>query len=108
MHHIKLTVAAVLTCASFPVWAQETPSRCSILGQMAISSWLDMLGELAEPKDSAIDPILSRLDHQTSIYAQTGCEIEPLATAMDCILSDAGEGTSRALALNCMDQAGLR
>ena len=103
-----LTFAACLTCAALPAAAQDIPPRCAILGQMAVSSWLEMLGELAAPEDSVIDPILSRLDHQTGIYAASGCDVAPLAAAMDCILSDATAETSRALALNCMDQVGLR
>ena len=75
---------------------------------MAVSSWLEMLGELAAPEDSVIDPILSRLDHQTGIYAASRRDVAPLAAAMDCILSDATAETSRAFALSCMDQVGLR
>ena len=103
-----LTFAACLTCAALPAAAQDVPPRCAILGQMAVSSWLDMLDELAAPEDNVIDPILSRLDDQTGIYAASGCDVTPLAAAMDCILSDATTETSRALALSCMDKVGLR
>ena len=103
-----LTFAACLTCAALPAAAQEIPTRCAILGQMAVSSWLEMLRELAAPEDSVVDPILSRLDHLTGIYAASGCDIALLAAAMDCILSDATAETSCALALSCMNQVGLR
>ena len=37
-----------------PAAAQDIPPRCAILGQMAVSSWLEMLRELDATQDSVI------------------------------------------------------
>ncbi|WP_092066617.1 hypothetical protein [Poseidonocella pacifica] len=47
----------------------ETARRCAILGQMAVSSWLEMVGALGNPKTETLDPILARLSDLSSAYA---------------------------------------
>ena len=108
MRTIKSLLAAGLICAPLAASAQSTEPRCTILGQMAVSSWLDMLGALAAPDDIVIDPILARLDHLTGIYAASGCEAARLGAAMDCIIAGAGNDDPRRLAQACMRDAGLQ
>lgn len=108
MRSSRLVLAVGLFCAPLAAVAQDAEPRCTILGQMAVSSWLDMLGALAAPDDTVIDPILTRLDHLTGIYAASGCDEATLGTAMDCILSGAGNDDPRRLAQACMRDAGLQ
>jgi hypothetical protein len=108
MRSIRWVLAAGLICAPLAATAQDTEPRCTILGQMAVSSWLDMLGALTAPDDTVIDPILARLDNLTGIYTASGCEAARLGAAMDCIISGAGNDDPRRLAQACVRDAGLQ
>lgn len=103
-----LSLVATLL-AGAPALAQESaPPRCALLGQMAVSTWLEMLQALPGGRSEAIDPAVARLDQITGTYAALGCAVEPLGQAMDCLLGSAGDQTDpRALAQSCMADAGL-
>jgi hypothetical protein len=85
----------------------DTPPRCALLGQMAVSSWLEMLGTLSRPDSAAADPIIARLDGLTGIYGALACDPAQLQEAMDCLLTQSGGIPANELARQCMQRSGL-
>jgi len=90
-----------------PVLADTAPPRCALLGQMAVSTWLEMMSALSRQEAAAIDPALTRLQSLSTTYATLGCDLQALGTAMDCLLTDAGVSPPRDLAQACMRTSGL-
>lgn len=102
---LALLVSPALTA---PALAQQgTPPRCALLGQMAVSSWLEMMGALSRQEVAAIDPALTRLQSLSATYTTLGCDLQVLGAAMDCLLTDAGDSPPRDLAQACMGSSGL-
>lgn len=100
-----LAVVGVLLAAS-PAFS-EAPPRCAILGQMAVSTWVEMMGALSKPDDATLDPVLSRLADLTSTFDNLGCDTPALGAAMDCLLDRSGSAPPRELARACMSETGL-
>lgn len=91
-----------------PGIAQEpTPPRCALLGQMAVSSWLDLVATLPRQDAATIDPALARLADLTGSYSNLGCDPARLGAAMDCLLDRSGSAAPHDLARACMGEAGL-
>lgn len=90
-----------------PALAETPPPRCTLLGQMAVSSWLEMMGSLSQKQDDAVDPVVARLDNLSATYVTLDCDVQMLGSAMDCLLSDAGGRAPRELAQRCMGLSGL-
>lgn len=99
--------AALLGLLAGPGLADAPPPRCALLGQMAASSWLEMLGALSQKDAAAIDPAVTRLDALSGTYASLGCDVVALAAAMDCVLTQSGAAAPQDLARTCMQGAGL-
>ena len=74
---------------------------------MAVSSWLDMVGALAQKNTAAVDPAVTRLDSLTGTYATIGCNMGALEEAMDCLLTQSGATGPQDLARTCMQTSGL-
>ena len=83
-------------------------ASCRVLGQMAVSSWLDLLGRLAGGSSQEIDPVLLRLDATTSLYDGLGCDGAVLRGAFDCLLSaNAASDSPQQNARACLAEADL-
>ena len=83
-------------------------ASCRVLGQMAVSSWLDLLGRLAGGSSQEIDPVLLRLDATTSLYDGLGCDGAVLRGAFDCLLSaNAASDSPQQSARACLAEADL-
>lgn len=105
-----MRAAALLLIAGLAVPGaaiSDTPTRCATLGQMAVSSWLQMARLLAQPDAKTLDPVVARLADLTNIYATLDCDIEMLGASMDCLLERSGSVGAEALALACMVDTGL-
>ena len=86
----------------------EAPPRCAVLGQVAMSVWLDTVASLGAGETFEVTADLQRLDRATAVYARTGCDAGQLAAAMDCLLTEGDGSTSpRVTARDCLAQAGL-
>jgi hypothetical protein len=103
MRYAALTLAVAL--AGGGAVAESAP-RCGLLGQMAVSTWLETLGALSGPTADA-DPFIARLDRLTALHARLGCDGAALEGAMDCVLEAAGDEPPRALARRCMAESGV-
>lgn len=101
-----LALAAGLGATLASASAAAEP-RCAVLGQMAVSSWLEMLGTLSRPEVAQADPVIARLDHLTATYARLGCEPAPLQAAFDCLLAAPGDIPPQDLARRCIAESGL-
>ncbi len=102
-----LGLACVVATLGAAAVSADTPPRCLVTGQMAVSTWLDLLGGLATAKAEDVDPAIHRLDALTRSYAVLGCDIDQLGKAMDCLVTGSGSATSRDLARRCMAEAGI-
>lgn len=102
-----LLVAIVATASPALLAAQERAPRCMLLGQMAVSSWLNLLDSLGSDDTAQSDTDLMRLDRLSASYQRVGCDMPALGAAMDCVLQKAGEARSRDVARTCMIEAGL-
>ena len=83
----------------------EAAPTCSILAQMSVSSWLQMLGTLTDGTTQTND--LSKFYYLSGSFANLGCDVPALQQSLDCMLERAGSGPSRDLALSCLTEAGL-
>ena len=101
-------LAGALVLAA-PALAQEGPApRCAVLGQMAVSAWLDLLGELPGRDPERIEPAADRLARDAGTYDRLGCPPAPLEAAFDCLLEGAEGATGpRDRARLCLREAGL-
>ena len=100
-------IAAAVTLAASAAQA-EAPPRCAVLGQVAMSVWLDTVASLGAGETFEVTADLQRLDRATAVYARTGCDAGQLAAAMDCLLTEGDGSTSpRVTARDCLAQAGL-
>ena len=104
-----LRAAALAAILAVSAAHAEAPPRCAVLGQVAMSVWLDMVGALGAGETFEVTADLQRLDRATAVYARTGCDAVPLAAAMDCLLTGAESAAAapRAAARNCLAEAGL-
>lgn len=105
--HVMLLALLVCTGAGETAKAEAVPPRCALLGQMAVSSWLEMMGALSRQDDAAVDPVAVRLHSLSASYAALGCDMPVLGAAMDCLLTETREAGARKLAQLCMDRSGL-
>jgi hypothetical protein len=105
-----LAALALTACAGAALaQSQRAPPapRCALLGQMAVSSWLDMLGAIGTNSGPAIDEAATRLDRLSGSYATLQCDMSRLAQALDCLLDQSGTAAPQDLARRCMAQSGL-
>ncbi|MEC9311619.1 MAG: hypothetical protein VYA97_07650 [Pseudomonadota bacterium] len=104
-----IAAAVSLACVSLTAgsaMAQEA-DRCSLVGQMAGSVWLEMIQGLGDGKSEQVDSAIARLDHLSATYARLDCDQVALNTAFDCVLkADEGEAP-RAVLRQCMADAGI-
>ncbi|SFA91826.1 hypothetical protein SAMN05421688_1748 [Poseidonocella pacifica] len=103
----RLASCAILLGLMAGPGVADTPPRCALLGQMAVSSWLEMLGALSGTDSTTADPIIARLDGLTGIYGALSCDAAQLQEAMDCLLTQSGNIRADALARQCMQQSGM-
>ena len=65
---------AVFLAAALAVSAQtavaQTPERCSLVGQMAGSVWLEMIQALGDARPDAVESAVGRLEDLTATYAR--------------------------------------
>ncbi len=86
----------------------ESPAHCRVLGQMALSTWLELLNGLTAAQSSTQSPVIARMSDLTDSYDNLDCDTEALGVAMSCLMERAGEGYAmRDLAQKCMTQAGI-
>ena len=102
----RAALALALALAGGGASAPPAP-RCGLLGQMAVSTWLETLGALAGPDAAAADAPITRLDRLTALHARLACDGAALHAAMDCVLAAAGDEPPRALARRCMAESGV-
>lgn len=102
---VRWTVLLLLCLGtSGPAHAAE---RCNLLGQIAISNWLGMLGTLNSNDPARIDPAMDRVQRAVALFETADCDMGALTGAMECVLTaDAGD-TAKARALRCLQTAGL-
>ncbi len=75
----------------------QTAERCSLVGQMAGSVWLEMIQGLGDGKTAQVDSAIARLD----------CDQAALNTAFDCVLTAEDGQAPRAVLRQCMAQSGI-
>lgn len=83
----------------------KAPQSCSVLSQISMSSWLQLLDGLGDNTVEARD--FTRLHNLTGSYANLGCDVAALRQSMDCVLDRAGTGASRDVARACLVEFGL-
>jgi hypothetical protein len=83
----------------------QTPASCSVLSQMTVSSWLQLLDAVGS--NTADTREFSRMYYLSGSYENLGCDVEVLRQSMDCVLDRAGTGAPRELARACLAEAGL-
>lgn len=89
-----------------PALAEAAPS-CAILGQMAVSSWLEMLRLLGSQEPATLESVIARLADLTDTYTAIGCDVDALSATMDCLITRSGERNPASLARTCMAENGL-
>ena len=97
---IALTLTAGATLA-------ETPSRCSLTGQMAGSVWLEMIQALGDNDTEQVNSAITRLDALTATYARMDCDVPALNAALECVLTDESSAGPRVQLRQCMAKAGI-
>ncbi|WP_136634358.1 hypothetical protein [Pseudooceanicola onchidii] len=99
------SLAALSLTAS--VASAQTAGRCSLVGQMAGSVWLEMIQALGGTDTAKVDSAIARLDGLTATYARLECDQAALNTAFDCVLTEDPDAAPRALLRRCMADAGI-
>lgn len=99
--------AAVLMSLTASAGLADTPSRCSLLGQMAGSVWLEMIQALGDGKTEQVNSAITRLDALTASYERVGCDIAALNGALECVLTEDSSAGPRVQLRQCMAQAGI-
>ena len=100
-------LAVMLGVLAGPALAADPPMpRCSLLGQIAMSSWLEMMGTLSGSAGD-LDPVAARLNDIVGLYDSVGCDTARLGAAMDCLLEETGGATARDTARTCLVRSGL-
>lgn len=85
----------------------QTAERCSLVGQMAGSVWLEMIQGLGDGKTAQVDSAIARLDALSATYARLDCDQVALNTAFDCVLTAEDGQAPRAVLRQCMAQSGI-
>lgn len=92
---------------SASVATAQTAGRCSLVGQMAGSVWLEMIQALGDNKPPVIESAITRLDALTATYGQIGCDQDALNSVFDCVLTEDPNSAPRVLLRQCMTTAGI-
>ena len=100
-------LAAALLLAAGAAGAQEAPPRCSILGQMATTVWLNTVGAAGRADGARLASEAAMLDRLTASYARLGCDMDALGAVFDCTLATPAGEDARANARACLAEAGL-
>ena len=101
-------VAACLVATAPVALAQEAaPARCSLLGQVITTSFLQFAAALASNRGDEIALASDRMANLTTTYTNLSCDPAPLGRALDCVLESAGDDGPRAVAQNCLATEGF-
>ena len=101
---LSLTVPGAMAQTSS---SDQTAGRCSLVGQMAGSVWLEMIQSLGDGRSDQVDSAIARLNDLTAVYGQIGCDLNALNATYDCVLTDREDSSPRALLRQCMADAGI-
>ena len=87
--------------------AADADSRCELLGQSAVSAFLQFAQSLSSGDQGNVDGAIARLAGLTSIYSNVGCDAQTLGRTIDCVLDGAGQDKTRDVARGCLAREGL-
>lgn len=102
-----LLALALVTSGLTSAGAAAAEGRCSLVGQMAGSVWLEMIQALGGDDSDKVASAISRIDSLTATYARLECDQGALNAAFDCVLTDRTDIAPRALLRQCMADAGI-
>ncbi|WP_375173813.1 hypothetical protein [Pseudooceanicola sp.] len=106
MTRLILGSLAALTLTASVATAQ-TAGRCSLVGQMASSVWLEMIQALGDNKAPVVESAITRLDALTATYDRLDCDQDALNAVFDCVLTEDPNSAPRVLLRQCMTKAGI-
>lgn len=106
---LALAAAVILGAAAAHGQGQSAAGgeRCNLLGQIAVSEWLDLLSVLGGGAREAVDMAMERTHRAAALYAAAACPAPQLTAAMDCVLVSDGGASPRARARQCLADSGL-
>lgn len=104
---VALSLTAVGASSGAMAQSASTAGRCSLVGQMAGSVWLEMIQSLGDGNTTQVNSAIARLDDLTATYARLSCDQDALNTAFDCVLQDDSGSAPRAVLRQCMADAGI-